>query len=178
MPGSEMFSSASMPKPPGIWPIPTLPVMLASGQGHLGLAGDELQRAQEASRVTGGEQLFRVGAVTGAAQFLEVDSLTSSTPSEDLAEPRPPVAVAVAVYRAFSILFEGMVFPFKVQVVVTLAGYVWGVMPKDSLSVSALQSLAASLAVLLMLRMLLMLLTFPVLQSSVRLRQRYSDINN
>jgi hypothetical protein len=55
-------------------------------------------------------------------------------------------------------------------------------MPKDSLSVSTgFQSLAASLAVLLMLRMLLMLLmllTFPVLQSSVRLRQRYSDINN
>jgi hypothetical protein len=49
-------------------------------------------------------------------------------------------------------------------------------MPKDSLSVSTgFQSLAASLAVLLML---LMLLTFSVLQSSVRLRQRYSDINN
>jgi len=49
-------------------------------------------------------------------------------------------------------------------------------MPKDSLSVSTgFQSLAASLAVLLMLLMLLM---FPVLQSSVRLRQRYSDINN
>jgi len=64
-----------------------------------GLAGDEFQGADKAGRVTGGEQLFRIGGLAaGSAQFFGVESLTSRMLSLETARPsRPPVAVATAV---------------------------------------------------------------------------------
>lgn len=69
------------------------------GKGLLALAGNELQGPDEAGRVAGGEQLFRVGGrAAWPPSSRGVLSFTSSTPSEDTARPsRPPVAVALAV---------------------------------------------------------------------------------
>ncbi len=64
-----------------------------------GLTGNEFQRADEAGRVAGSEQLLRVGGrAAGTAEFFGVASLTSRTLSLEIARPsRPPVEVAIAV---------------------------------------------------------------------------------
>jgi len=72
MPGSEIFSSTSIPKPFGIAPIPTLPsIETSAGRAILSRAGNEFHRTQEAGAVARREQLLRIGAfATGATEFL------------------------------------------------------------------------------------------------------------
>ena len=100
MPGAEMVSSAWMREAGGNRADADFAGDgRGRGQRDLLLAGDELQRAQEAGRIAGGEQLFRVGAgPAGAAEFARGRQRTSRTPSDEVAAAsRPPVAVALAV---------------------------------------------------------------------------------
>lgn len=73
-------------------------------QGHLGLAGHQFQGAQETGRVTGGEQLLRIGSLAArTAQGLgggEFDGQLAVIAGG--AAITPPVAVAVASYNTFS----------------------------------------------------------------------------
>lgn len=80
--------------------MPTSAVIEASAGRAFLLPGHELQGTDEARRVTCGEHLLGVGAVTASAtQFLGVLRLTTSLPSLERDLPsRPPVEVASAMY--------------------------------------------------------------------------------
>jgi hypothetical protein len=70
MPGRVMVRWAAMPKPAGMGPMPTLAWMVALAGMAILAAPATLQRADEAGRVAGGEQLLGVGGAAGTAEFL------------------------------------------------------------------------------------------------------------